>query len=593
MRLLTALSTALIAASLSAQQSLIVNPAGFPTGYVWTYSAPGANYYNLHVTNTITLQALRVPTFSPAGTVGSVNFWMTDGLTPATQTHVGNETNAAAWTLMASGEYKANGAATLYTSCMEPGVVIQPGDYGICIESVGVWTEWVAMVPGTQVPFSDANISIDGGVTQYDNGFLYAVGQITIPAGPTWASQAVDQQSRVQIFYEVGSVAHSCSALSYYGEGCYQKSFSPYQRFDDAAPASTALQGNSISFIPNPSGTGYTVVSPAVSLEGGYVVPGTLLGSLGLQQLPAGDDGENIINTAATPVFFPTPTGLQFLNQFWVHDNGFISVDADGDLNGSNNTLSGANYTPVVGPFLSAPNTGWWSWHDFNATEAGSGVINWEENGGTICVTYLDMESYPDAVANQSTVQFQFDVTGIVSIFWPTVDAAGGSPFFGGDATLVGFSPGGAPSPDGGAFDIAALIGGAQPAYDFPEKFPLRLDVTALPKLGANVDFVVSSESTNPGLGLIFLSTGQIPAPGFPLAGIGAPDCSALIDPTTGVNVLIGNFAPYQMNFTLAIPVAPNLVGAHIYGQGVWLDPLANTLGVTTSNGADLRFGLF
>ena len=57
-----------------AQSPLIVNPTSGPvTGLVGTYSVAGCNFYDLNVTTTVTLQALRSPKDSPAGREGSNN----------------------------------------------------------------------------------------------------------------------------------------------------------------------------------------------------------------------------------------------------------------------------------------------------------------------------------------------------------------------------------------------------------------------------------------------------------------------------------------------------------------------------------------
>ena len=564
---------AALATTVCAQSSLDVSPTAGVPGQLLSFSSSGVNFYDLTVGTTITLQALELPTFSQAGDEGVLNFYMTDGQTPATRTHVGNETDATQWTLMSSGRFVSPGLALVGQSCQAPGVVIQPGTYGIAIEHVDVVSSFVG-VTAFQT-FSDANVTIENGTAQSSPFSSTPQGAFSFQ-GVSYAGT----QSRVRLVYSVGSVPHACAEVDNYGRGCYEVSASPYQLFDDASAAQSALEGRSLRFLINQSGTGYTLESAGV---GTFIPPG--LAGVPINQVPAGDNTEHAITTAV-PIHYPTEFGLQSTNSLYIHTNGYLSVNA------SNNGLSAQNFIPAMRPFLDAPQTAWWSWHDFNPTEVGSGKIVWEQDPVTqrVHVTWDGVESYPDDPANPnpSTVQFQFDGAGNVTILWVDVDGTGGSPQFGGDKTLIGFSPGGADSPDGGAFDVTAL-GGL--AVSMPERWALKLEASDLPLLGTQIDLVTSNE-TSQSIGAMFFGSVQLPL-GTSLAPFGMPGCLAYVDAVAAVPSVITNLQPGGMSVPLVIPAVPGLAGLEFVGQSIWLDGNANALGAVVSDGLLLTLGSF
>jgi hypothetical protein len=164
-------------------------------------------------------------------------------------------------------------------------------------------------------------------------------------------------------------------------------------------------------------------------------------------------------------------------------------------------------------------------------SEAGSGVIKYEEVGGVMVITWDNVESYPTTAVNPSTIQFQFDETsGVVTIVWQAIEAIGGTGFLQGSDHIIGYSPGG-PSPDTGPIDITTLT---SQVLQFPEKFPLALGTSAKPLIGTTINLNTSANTPN-SLGINFVSLVQIPAPGFDLGVIGAPGCAALLDINQGV----------------------------------------------------------
>lgn len=563
MRILTTLLGATFVVAANAQSPLIMQPTG--STYGWTVPpASGQTFFNLTVNSQLTLQALTAPVFTAAGTIGQLEVYITNTAT----TYVGNETNAAAWTKVASGFLTAKGtvgslanlsAVSCQVAIAGGGLVLQPGTHGVAIRYINLAP--VLQAVAAPQTFSTTEMTTSGGAVQYT---AFASTPTAPPSGFTgwswWGS----------IDYANGAVPHACAEISPYGAGCYTKVGSFYQEFTSAAAASTGLTGRSITMVP--TGSGYSVL-PGQNVT--FLAP-----SATATALPATDDGEAQI-TLTAPFFYPG--GLA--TDLFVHSNGYVSV-------ATNNTLTGPNWVPEIPVFLTAPASAWWSWHDYNPTEAGSGLIYWEEVGPIVYITWNGVESYPTTAANPSTFQFQFDTsTGFVNYIWQTVDAVGGSGVLQGDDTLVGYSPGGI-SPDGGPTTIATLTG---ITLNEPEVFALHLEASAKPLLGTTIDLVTSNETTLNGIGLNFVSVFQFAAPGIDLGIIGAPGCVGLIDIGQGVGNIISNIGGPGLQMTIPFPLPNNqaLAGFHVYSQSIWLDPAANAFGVLTSNGVGLTLGNF
>jgi hypothetical protein len=570
MRIASTLVAVSLTAAVSAQLRLDAFPVA-PVGYYgWTAAATSHQFYfDLTVANTVTLQALETLIASPVGQQGELQMWVTN---PGITTHVGNELTAANWTQVSSGVVTGNGTAgSLATltrvSCQEAlaggGHVLLPGTYGIAIRCVNV----TPLFPATAVSqtYSNADLTISGGTVQY-TGFVSA-----LPAPPTAAGFNF-WGFRGSILYAVGSQPHACAEANPYGEGCYKVSGSFYREFTDpvaASSAAAALNNRSIQLVP--SGGGYLLLPSTAT----YIAP-----TPAATALPTNDDGESPVTLTTA---FPYPGGSA--PQLFVHTNGYVSVASQTTLPG------GFNFVPDPTTMLNAPSTAWWSWHDYNTAEAGSGTIKFEEVGPLVLITWDGVESYPTTAVNPSTWQFQFDTsTGVVSYVWQTIDPVGGSGFLEGDDHLVGFSPGGN-SPNAGPTDITTLV---SQVLTIPEQFPLTLTAPMRPLLGSTVSLDTSNE-VGFNVGLNFVALTQIPAPGFDLGIIGAAGCPALIDVATGIGNVISNLGlpGTTMSVSFAVPNSPAFNGLDIYSQSVWLAPGVNPFGAITSNGVTLTLGIF
>lgn len=550
MKLRTSLFALGLAAAAQAQNSLPVLPTG--NAFIWVPPAPsGQTYFNLTVNTTVTIQGLDFDCASPPETAGSIELWLTN---PGTTTHVGNELNPAMWSLAASGPSTIPLNPGIPTVCFTNGVVLQPGTRGVAVRYVGLGQVFVAG-NGTNQTFSNAQLTVQAGA---------------VTSGPfTGTFPPAPYVFVGTIFYANGAVPHSCATDSEYGNGCYMTAGSFFQRFTAAAATAAALNGRSLSLLY--TGVGYSVL-PGINAT--YIAP-----SGGAQSLPALDDAETPV---PLPLPLPHPGGLA--TTLYVHSNGYVST-------GPNNVVPGTNnFTPVPNGLLNANNAMWAvAWHDFNAAEAGSGVIKHEQVGNLYVFTWDNVESYPAPLINRSTFQVQFDLSsGIVNYVWQTMAAAGGSAYF--DETVVGYSPDGAsPKPD--PVDIPTLT---FVNLVTPEVFPLTLSASTSPELGATVDLTTSNEGA-PGVGINFLSTTQVPAPGIDLGIIGAPGCVALMDVAASVGNVITNLGtPFpSMTFSFAVPVTPTLAGVSVFSQSIWLDPAANPFGAKTSSAVALTLGTF
>ncbi len=360
--------------------------------------------------------------------------------------------------------------------------------------------------------------------------------------------------------YDVLPAACVPATNTYYGAGCADSFTSVYQRFADAAVAGPALTGQSVVFSPVTGGYlttwgGGSFLAPSGTAANVFASPT--------------DDGEFAL-TPSLP--FPTAAGPQATVR--VHSNGCISWGA------SAQTFPGSNnYTPTAAAFLDAGNDAFWSWHDYNESETGSGRIVFEEvvvgADTVLAVTWNGVENYSTpAAANPSTMQMQLNLTtGTCTIVWVSIDADPTSSF--GSAHLVGYSPAG-PSINPGLFDFATMLPIVTQAVDGAT---LDLAISGAPVLGTSVTWTTSNISASALLSAQLISLGQV-NPGLPIAG--APGCIQSVDLTLAATVLL--FINPIDTYSIALPNNAAFVGLPLNCQSASLVPTANALGVVTSN---------
>lgn len=364
-----------------------------------------------------------------------------------------------------------------------------------------------------------------------------------------------------------------------FGTGCYDipQFDSFYAHFATAAGAAAALSGQSMTLVPVPGGY-------AVLWGGGVYVPPTA----GAVAFPATNDNQYLLTPSAA---MPLPGGSA--GAFYVHDNGYVST-GPGNNSGLWNPPQYATWDPTPN-FRLAPETAWWSWHDFNPTEGGSGQIKHEEavvgTDTILYVTWDDVESYAiPETGNRSTLQFQFNLTtGVVTYVWPTITAigTGASPAFP-ESTLVGFSPGG-PSPDPGPIVLATAL----PIVTANTIVALGLDAAPPAVSTATTGTAVTYTTTGmpayaPGVhvGMNILSLTM--APGVDLAFLGAPGCRAYVGSVDIGSPMVGT----QPTQGVVISYPPGMpAGLRVHAQSIALFPPnglpggLNAFGLVTSNG--------
>jgi hypothetical protein len=337
------------------------------------------------------------------------------------------------------------------------------------------------------------------------------------------------------------------------GQGCIRVSSSFYELFSTSAAFDLANSG--LTMVP--TGAGYVVLPSAAA----FVPPSASATTLALtnnSQLPV---------TLAAP--FPHPGGSTATLQ--VCSNGFVSV-ASGN---------GTGASPTAATMLNAAQTGWWAWHDYNPQAVGSGAVKFEQFGGVAYITWDGVwDNGGTSPADASTFQFQFDsANGIVHCVFLAMSS-------GGNARLVGYSPGGA-SLDPGNTDLSLALPGSITLGNV-DVLPLALTGATRPVIGTTWTLNVSNVPPTGTLGVeVFgMTDPAIPDLGF----LGAPGCGT----RASLDVLnVWVVASASHSYSLALPNVAAFVNLDVFTQAVVLQPGVNTLlgGVITSNGIDGKIG--
>lgn len=358
-----------------------------------------------------------------------------------------------------------------------------------------------------------------------------------------------------------------------YGTGCYTAPGTGiYQLFADAVLANAGLQGNALTILP--TGFGYTGVWVPGGASG-YIAP---TGAAANLFATASDDGTV---TVTLPSPLPTSAGPQ--STISVSANAIVTIGATG-----NNT---GDFSPTGPEFASSTGVAFYAWHDYNEADSTSpGRIKTELVGNLFCITWDNVDNWPTAVANPSTMQFQLDLSsGAVTILWTAIDTSLASTF--GTQHLVGWKAGGAVTDNG-----SQVLATALPFTTSSQLLPMALTASPSPVSTPTTGSTVVYSTTNipefaPGAGVYIainiLSLTQIPAPGVDLVIIGAPGCPALV----GTLDVIQNMVGVTPSNSVSLPLPPGLpAGLQIFSQSASLivpNSLPNgqnPFGLTTSN---------
>ena len=485
-----------------------------------------AVYFDLTVNAPLTINQLDVNALGGTG-ASVLEFWTVP------TTWVGNDTNAAAWTLMGStASVTASAQGTPTVAPITSPFVLTPGTYGVAITYVGTLGPAYTNGTGANQTYSTAEMTLQAGAS----GGIFT-GAINNPR--VWNGS---------IYYSV-SGSGTVATRTNYGAGCVSRQSSVYENF--ASSAQFDLSNSSLSMLN--TGNGYLVLPGTTT----YVAP-----SATAQVLALGDDTEAAVTLSGS---FNYPGGST--GSLTVCSNGYVSV-ASGN---------GTAWTPVVATFLNASQTGWWSWHDYSPNLVGSGQIKFEEVNGIAYITWDDVWDFGAAAGPGSTSQMQFDLaTGNVHMLWQNMSAAG-------NGRLVGYSPGGA-SVDPGNRDISATLPSTF-TLGAADVLPLALTTSARPLAGTSLNFNTSNISATAPFGAITLGFTN---PALDLTPLGMATCSQYTD-----NLVTLLFLPLGSSTNATAFNVPNAIGLHILAQAFVYDPAAGltALGAVSSNGVDLGIG--
>lgn len=516
----------LAAASLSAQSPLTTTYAG-GNGL----GAGSTIYFDLQVTLPITINQIDVNSSAAASTSGTID------VRTCPTTYVGNDTNAAAWTLVGSGAAIAAGNGLPTPVTLTSPFTLAPGSYGIAITYNGIGQNYTNG-NGTTVPGSGTNQT-------------YTTAEFTLLAGASSGGApgtAICCNPRVfngSIYYVLGSGAFATRTS--FGAGCLNTSSSFFETFGNGLFDLSGQGGATNSLLLNPTGAGGYAVLPGSNT---FYAPTSA--NLGMT-----DDS---VNTQTLPFPWITPTGVT--TTVVISSNGFLWSAA----NAANGCCNG---DPAQ--FFAQAERYAVLWQDLNPSTGGTVHFDVDPSGQVAYVTWLNVPEYAQA-ANLNTFQVAIFASGAVEYRWQQCGNIS-------HTILVGYTRGlGARNP--GPIDISATV----PFVTQPDRVPLALTTSARPVLGTSFNWVTNNVPSTSVVGILGLGFSSITPP-FDLALLGAPGCfqhvgvsaTAAYLPTNGTGTL-----------PVAIPNSPNLAGVRFFAQSLALDPSINALGAITSNGLDL-----
>lgn len=544
------------AASVSAQSPLSMpftaNNGGSPGWQI---------FFDLNVLDPsgITLTSLDVNCGSTAvGTNGTIEVYT------GPTTHVGNETNAAAWSVAASGGVIAQGNNVPSPACLGAGLFLPPGPHGIAIRHVGV------------------SLRYTNGTGTNQNG---ATNEVTLAAGSVIAGAFTGTFFTPRVFngnlhYNVGAVPGAgCAQSATYGAGCYAGTTTFYELFPSLAVCD--LGGGAAT-------ANVLVATPAGSL--GYVVTAGA---------PAWftPTGAPVLTNAATPAAMGDNSFSQALNLpfSFAHPAGSTSVlhaASNGYVNLFATTATTSDLSPTTAELLAQDPRLCPLWCDLHpatnlATNPASGVyFDVDPSGQTAYVTWLDVAhrsgGVPVAGATSVNVQVAVHSNGLFEFRYRTLvpNANAGN-------VIVGWSKGsaGGASLDPGSIDLSVSL----PVITTgPDHRPL-VHTVGLPRLGTTLTLgAVDADNLVP---LAFLFFGDtVVNPGIDLGFLGASGCRAYTNGNLGSATFPLTLPAGTGSFGLPIPANPLLTGVTITSQ-VFAFTLLNPLNLEASNGATWTLG--
>jgi hypothetical protein len=441
---------------------------------------------------------------------------------PAGTSIVGNDTNAAAWTLVGS----ATGVAGLGQGLPTP----VPLTLGVPVAAGQTQSFYVTLSNGTSIIYTNGtavgNVFAQDSFIQFREGYGNAY-----PFAGTF-------QPRIwngNIYYSAGSGTFATNSVL--GVGC-GGSAAGDGSFYELFTAGFDLANTGISLFW--TGNGYAVVSgasPVVTPTGGA--------------LTLADDV-----TVGVNLPFALPCSAGNVNAISLCSNGWLSF-----VPTTNNDLS-ESVTELLtgGPRLA------FLWDDLNP--AAGGTVNAEvDANGVFHITFTNVPEY--ATTNQNNVQVSLSPNGTIELKYGACALLD---------TLVGLSTG-VNATDPGATDLSAAL----PITVTTGQFVPVLTVAGVtrPIIGTSWNLVTTGV---PATGVIGVDIFGVSDPNVPdLTFLGLPGCG-LRSSLDIINTWV--VAGASHNYGLALPNNTGFIGLQLFtSSAVFQAPPVNAFGAITSNG--------
>jgi hypothetical protein len=223
------------------------------------------------------------------------------------------------------------------------------------------------------------------------------------------------------------------------------------------------------------------------------------------------------------------------------------TISSEGILTAGTAGNQTTDVSPSLSDTASASGLAFYTWFSQNPTEAGSGKIKWEENGGRLYVTFDGVECTSGPTVAPSTYQWQIDMgTGDVTMLWTSMTISTSTNDVLAGCTLEGT----------GLVPVSQTLSTVAGQVLQPDK-SLLLQLSAAPapviNPSTNVAYTIANlPETAPGSGaylsLIYFSLTPVPA-GFDLVG--------LVTTIPGCNLYLGSL---DLSFGLAVTATPTNV---------------------------------
>jgi len=528
MKILFVLATVAAATMLQAQSPLAT---GFNSGSPVYGPSGAAAFFDLTVKAGVSITALDVNT-DRVGTVGSIEIFTIAG------THVGNESNAAGWTLRQNVPIVSAGLGLPTPAPFATPVVLAPGTVGVAIVYHGFFqgATGVAAAVG-DLWASTAELDLHVGSIGYSPAFN---GVAFSPLG--WNGN---------IYYGPPPAA---ATKTVYGVGCQESLESSYFELsnDTTDLAGAAGAEVTVAHTLNGAGDGYDV-APGASAW--FAPTSTELG-LGDDAMSSPFSIATLTGGAVTSM--PLADGTS-ATEIYIGPNGYLFFAAGG----SGDPSPTASELLDEG-FRMAP-----LWADWQTSSAGGGgTVHLDAVGNVVYVTWLAVHEPSTFGSATATFQVCLDTaTGDFEYRYGEITSI--------QDQLVGYSPGNGAADNGGT-DISASL----PFSTSPDRFALALD-SARPVTGSTMNITTSNIPPSAVFTVVLISGGQV-LPGVPLLGVNN-GCSEYVLQS---DVTIASF-PTGSTQVDTVRVPAGFDGTRFYAQSFCFAPGYNALGIVSSNGLE------